>query len=108
MQVNLVVGNNHFDILKKQMELVSSGLSSGHKQIFIVPDRFSLGMEKFVLESLNLTASFDIEVYTFSRLAVKSQDLSTKKVLSSLGATMIIQMLLEKYHSELKCFVHTA
>ena len=108
MQVNLVIGNNHFDILKKQMELVSSGLSNGHKQIFIVPDRFSLGMEKFVLESLGITASFDIEVYTFSRLASKSQDLSSKKVLSSLGATMIIQMLLEKYKTELKCFVHTA
>ena len=107
MKLNIYTANNQTDIMHSQLGYIKQNLKSGRKQYIIVPDKFSLTMEKEVMQGLNLNASFGFEVLTFARFANLIVDIKDSKILSSLGATMIIQMLLEKHKAELKCFNKT-
>lgn len=107
MTLNLITGNNQIDILQQQFQLLHAGMTQKRKQFVIVPDKFSLAMEKSVMQSLGLTASMDFEVLTFARFASLMLDTSQNKLLTSLGATYIIQMIINKHKTELKCFNKT-
>ena len=109
MKIKCVFGDNFFDITNKQIELVGQGIAKGKKQLMIVPDRYSLTMERMVLEKLKIKASFDIDVVSFARLASKVLSrVQAPQILSSLGATMVIEMLLTTHEKELSCFKNTA
>ena len=104
MILNVITGNNQADILQQQMQLLGNMLSQRRKQYIVVPDKFSLTMEKSIMQDLGLTASMDFEVLTFARFASLFVDTSQNKLLTSLGAVYIIQMIIDKHKSELKCF----
>jgi len=94
-----------FNAIEEQIKFIGQGLQQGRKQYIIVPDRFSLSMEKLVMEKLNLTSSFDFEVLTISRLAnLVLDNYNGKKVLSMLDAIMLVQFLLKKNKEHLVCF----
>lgn len=108
MKINLVVGDNSLDVVDTQIQVIGQGLKQGRKQLIIVPDRFALSMENLVLQKLNLTASFDIDVVSFARFSSKViSRIQAPQVLSSLGATMVIEMLLLQHEKELVCFGNT-
>lgn len=108
MKLNFVLGDNFLDVTDNQISLINSGLKQGNKQLIIVPDRFALTMENLILQKLNLTASFDIDVVSFARLSAKTLTrVQAPQVLSSLSATMVIEMLLLEHEKELKCFGNT-
>ncbi len=109
MQLNFVFGDNFNDITSEQISLIGKGLKNNKKQLVIVPDRFSLTMENRILKELNLTATFDIEVVSFARLASKvlSKE-NAPQVLSSLGATMVIEKIITDHANELQCFKNTS
>ena len=95
--------------LDAQLEIVKKGLKCHRKQIFVVPDRFSLSMEKLVMEKLDLKASFDIDVLTFPRLAnYVIGDFAGKEIISKLDAVVIIQLLLKRNEEKFVCFNKTA
>ncbi len=109
MKIKCVFGDNFHDITSGQIKLIGDGLDRGKKQLIIVPDRYSLTMEKRVLRELNLKATFDIDVVSFARLANKVLTrVQAPQILSSLGATMVIEMLLTIHERELVCFRNTA
>lgn len=105
MKVFKFESNFAFNALYSQIDFIGKCLEQGRKQYIVVPDRFSLSMEKLVMERLNLVSSFDIFVVSFSRLAnmVIGKD-NTKKVLSMLDAVIITQHILKKNKENLKCF----
>ncbi len=74
--------------------------------IFVVPDRFTMQCEKDIFEYLNIDSTFDIRVLTLSRFAGELIG-AAKGVLSKQASTMIIQRLLLKNKSNLKCFNKT-
>jgi len=95
----------NYNAINEQIKFVGECLKSGRKQYIIVPDRFSLSMEKLVMQKLNLTSSFDINVLSISRLAgLVLKDFDGKKVLNMLDAVIIVQHILKKHKEELKCF----
>ncbi len=97
--------NFGFNALYSQIDFIGKCLNEGRKQYLIVPDRFSLSMEKLVMERLNLVSSFDISVLSFSRMAnLVVGNIKTKKVLSVLDAVIITQYILKKNKEKLKCF----
>ena len=109
MEISCVVGDNFNDITSKQIALIGAGVSKGRKQLVIVPDRYSLTMENRILDELKLTATFDIDVVSFARLGSKMLSrVQAPQVLSSLGATMVIEKILTEHSNELKCFGNTA
>ena len=105
MKVFLFENNQMYNIVSKQLDKIKQGLDEGRKQFIIVPDRFSLNMEKMIMEKLLLTATFDVEVLTFSRLAnLVLKDFSGKKVLSMLEAILIVEYLISQNKDKLVCF----
>ena len=109
MEISCVIGDNFNDITSRQISLIGAGVEKGRKQLVIVPDRYSLTMENRILDELNMTATFDIEVVSFARLGSKMlSHIQAPQVLSSLGATMVIEKILTEHASELKCFGNTA
>ena len=109
MKINCIISNSFDKALNEQLKIINQGLTAGRKQILIVPDRFSLSAEKFVMEKLNLKASFNIDVLTLSELfnLVAGKTL-TKEIISKFDAVVIIQMLLKNYEDKLVCFNKTA
>lgn len=77
---------------------------NGKRQILIVPDRFMLYYEKAVMDYLDLTACFDVEVVSFSRLANKSMGSKMNDYLSAQGAVMLLRKVIEKNKDKLSCF----
>lgn len=105
MKLNVFKANNQLDIVPVQLNHIKQNMLSGRRQYIIVPDKFSLSMEREIMEGLNLQASMDFEVLTFARFANLMMDKhSGQHILSSLGATMVVQMLLEEHKTKLKCF----
>ena len=90
MKLNIYTANNQTDIMHSQLGYIKQNLKSGRKQYIIVPDKFSLTMEKEVMQGLNLNASFGFEVLTFARFANLIVDIKDSKILSSGRVTMIM------------------
>ena len=109
MKLCCVAGNTSTAVLSEQIKLIGKKLDLGRKQIVIVPDRFSVSMERLLLERLNLEASFNIEVVSFMRLAYLCLPSGYERdVLNPLGSAMIVQMLVRRHASELKLFKHAS
>lgn len=70
--------------------------------IVIIPDRFSLSVEKDIFEKLRLKASFNIEVVSFSRLA--SRLTSGGKFLSKEGTVMLMKKVIKSLDGRLLYF----
>lgn len=104
MQVTQFVSNMIYNSVYAQIDKIGEGLKQGRKQYVLVPDRFSLNMEKMVMESLNLVSTFDVEVLSFSRLANMVIGKQDKKVLGMLDATLIVEFLIKKNKDKLVCF----
>lgn len=85
-------------------EKIKERRGNGKRQLLIVPDRFMLYYEKAVMDYLNLTACFDIEVVSFSRLANKTMGAKMNDYLSAQGAVMLLRKVIEKNKDKLSCF----
>lgn len=85
-------------------EKIKERRGKGKKQLLIVPDRFMLYYEKAVMDYLDLTACFDIEVVSFSRLANKTMGAKMNDYLSAQGAVMLLRKVIEKNKDKLSCF----
>lgn len=85
-------------------EKIKERRGKGKRQILIVPDRFMLYYEKAVMDYLSLTACFDIEVVSFSRLANKTMGAKMNDYLSAQGAVMLLRKVIEKNKDKLSCF----
>lgn len=62
----------------------------------IVPDRLSMSVEKTILDQLNLTSSFNIEIVTFTRLAEKMLKGKIKRCLTPEGSVMMLQRVIDQ------------
>lgn len=85
-------------------EKIRERRGKGKRQVLIVPDRFMLYYEKAVMDYLDLTACFDIEVVSFSRLANKNMGAKMNDYLSAQGAVMLLRKVIEKNKDKLSCF----
>ena len=58
--MDLILSNTNYGAIEGVIERFKARFDEG-EHIFIVPDRFSMSMEKRLLESLNLTSSFNVK-----------------------------------------------
>ena len=70
--------------------------------IVIVPDRFTLSIEKQLYSSLAGSGSFNINVLTLKRLASKFS--AEKKYISSCGGVMLVKKAVKEIKTQLKCY----
>lgn len=71
------------------------------KHIFIVPDRYTLSIEKDVCEKVFEDGSFFVDVYTFTRLAQKALGKFNKKCLSKEGTVLLMNRVLRENNDKL-------
>lgn len=83
----------------KAVEMALSDLKEG-KHAIIVPDRFTLSVEREFFERTGKTATFDVDVLSFSRLAVRILE-GGGDCLSKEGAVMVLKKVLRKLQPEL-------
>ncbi|MBQ7603095.1 MAG: exodeoxyribonuclease V subunit gamma [Clostridia bacterium] len=107
MKLNIYKANNQTDIMQEQLQYIKKNIEAGRRQYIIVPDKYSLSMEREIMQAIDLQASLSFEVLTFARFANLMADMQNVHILSSLGATMIIQMILNKHQKDLLCFQKT-
>ena len=93
MAINILTANTFRGAFSGIAKIIKSNNSDKlkDKHIIIAPDRFTLTLEKLILEELGLSCAVNIEVVSFSRLAVKILKDDVKKFLSPQGAIMLMQ-----------------
>lgn len=79
------------------------GLPATENAIVIVPDRFSLSVEQDIYERLGISGSFNIDVVSFSRFAVKVNR-NEKTFLSKEGTVMLLKKVMTSLQDKLVFF----
>ena len=105
--MDLILSNTNYGAIEGIVERFKSRFDDG-EHIFIVPDRFSMSMEKRLLESLNLTSSFNVEVVTFNRLAKKIMGVRADRCLTPEGSVLLLEKVVMEREGNLKYFKNFA
>ena len=96
MALKLITG----DTFKAEFDGVMAELKRNYladrraMHVVLVPDKFSLTMEKEVLESLNLEGSANVQVLSFLRFAGRAMKNSIKNCLTPQGVVMLLQKVI--------------
>ena len=75
------------------------------RRVVIVPDSYTLGAEKLVMEKTGLDATLDIEVTGFMRLAQRG---TGKSVLSKEGGVMVLKKVINACEKDLRHYSRVA
>jgi ATP-dependent nuclease, subunit B len=73
----------------------------GSRHVFIAPDRFTLSFEKEIFERLGSEGASNIEVFSFTRLALKTLGPRAEKCLSKEGAVVVLKKAVERVKDKL-------
>lgn len=104
MSIKLITGVTFDAVTRKVYDDIYNNDAKKGKHIVIVPDQFALMTEKEVLEYLNLKSSFNIEVLSFSRFAVKVLGNKINKTLNQYTSVMLLKKLAIDNQEKLNCF----
>ena len=101
--INLIYGDNCYDCDREILErLKQNRLDKGANHILLVPDKFSVSMEKMVFNHLEIESFCDIEVYTLTRLA--NETIKKQNILDKTSAVMLIQKIILDNTDKFSCF----
>lgn len=95
MVLNIFLSNTTTAATSAAINRLRLNNQAGSSHIFIVPDRYTLSVEKEIYEKLNLKGSFNIDVVSFSRLAQKSLNLK-KRFLSKEATVMLMKKAIDQ------------
>ncbi len=75
--------------------------TKGSRHIVIVPDKYSFGVEKEIFERLELCGASNIDVVSFTRLAIKTQVGKPLRCLSKEGAVILLRKVIDSVQKNL-------
>ena len=104
MKTNLIYSNSKHGAFIAIMEELKKNLSSHREQIVIVPDKFSLNAEKYIMEYLGLESTTFINVSSLDRMADNYCKSLNLEYLSKFGGIMLVQKILVDNLSKLNVF----
>ena len=106
MKININLANN----LKQSAVLTLNKIKHSIDQLHyvVVPDRFSVTVEKQILKRLNRNCCFNIEVLPLSRLCNRYIKDENKKLLTKNQSIMLIKKCILKHHDKLLCFKNSS
>lgn len=102
MAVNIYYSNTFRGAFDSLSKVLKKNLNESN--IIIVPDRFSLTIEKAILDKLNIAGSMNIEVMSFSRLAATLLKDTINKCLTPESAIMLLAKVIRKSREDLLCY----
>ena len=88
-------------------EIIKS-LNSGQYVTVLVPDRFTMSVERGLLESLGKDASFLLEVQSFNYLARNELKKSPSRYLTPQGSVMLMADVIDKNKGDLLYYKNAA
>jgi ATP-dependent helicase/DNAse subunit B len=86
------------------LELLKKRTASAGKHIVIVPDRFTAYIEREIMEYLSADSLFDVEVMSFTRLALKCLGRGARRCLTPEGSVMLLASVLQKNKDKLEYY----
>ncbi len=87
------------------VDKLSENRKSGGNHIVIVPDRFTLSMERSILKDLGIMGAFDITVTSFRRLGLRLLGKKAEGCMSAEGSVLLLSKVIFDKKDELKYFV---
>lgn len=103
MSVKMILSNTYeqafYGVLRELRETHSSG-----RNVVLVPDKFSLSLERNILSKLGLKGSFNIEVMSFTRFATKSLKNNIKRCLTPEGSVMLMKKAINNVQPKLTVY----
>lgn len=95
MGINIFASNTTATAIKSAIDALGRNNQKGSKHIVIAPDRFTLSTEKEIYDRLELFGSFNIDVVSFSRLAIKLEKTAPKHFLTKEGTVMLMKKIID-------------
>lgn len=102
MKMNLIYSRTYFEAFKGVCKLIENQLNMNEKNILIVPDRFTLSAEKYVMETLKLDSVFNFKVATLNLLA--NEICPVTEYLDNDALTMLTNKVLHNIDDKLTVF----
>ena len=106
MELKLIYGRTYFESIEKVVDELKSNYDKNKKYLFVVPDRFTLFAEKYIMERLNLVSTFNIDVMTLNNIAGRNAMIND--YVDNETATMILSKVIYSIRDELKVFKLTS
>lgn len=103
MSVKFILSNTFGFSADNMYRLIAKNIGNG-RQIVIVPDKFSLAFERNILKKLGLTSTFDVDVTSFMRLAVKAMRGKNRKCLTPEGSVMLLKRAIDEVKNDLTVY----
>lgn len=103
MSVKIILSNTFGFSADNMYRLIAKNAEDG-KKIVIVPDKFSLAFERNILKKLGITSTFDVDVTSFMRLAVKTLRKKNQKCLTPEGSVMLLKRAIDEVKDKLTVY----
>ena len=101
MKFNCVLSDTTLGGHKTLFGLLREQNDGSGQHIFIVPDRYTLGVEREICETMYPDGAFNVDVCSFTRLAQKALGQKNKACLSKEGTVLLLNRVIEERSSEL-------
>lgn len=102
--MKIILSNTAHDAYHRVLGELKKRLSQGGEHVVIVPDKFTASSERGIIETLGLSASFNVSVTSFTRLAEKTIGKRIKKCLTPQGSVMTLAKVIEEKRADLKYY----
>ncbi|MGI6228536.1 MAG: PD-(D/E)XK nuclease family protein [Christensenellales bacterium] len=102
--MKIYLSNTFYDAYEGIVAELKKRRAEGGNHLIIVPDEFTMNVEKGILTSLKTECALDIEVAGFRRLAMKYQNRAQSRCLSPEGAVMLMAKVLSDNAGKLVYF----
>ncbi len=89
---------------RRLYEKLASADTPTSKHVFLVPDRFTLGVERDIIERVFHGGFSRVDVASFTRFAVKNVGKRINKCLSKEGTVVLLEKILEENAEKLRYF----
>ena len=101
MKLNCIKANTTAAGHKALFGLLREQNDGSGRHIFVVPDRYTLGVEREICETLYPEGVFNVDVCSFTRLAQKALGRKNKTCLSKEGTVLLLNRVIEELGDKL-------
>ena len=104
MKFNYIVADTTLGGHKALFGVLREQNDGKNRHIFIVPDRFTLGVEREICEALYPDGTFNVDVCSFTRLAQKALGKKNRACLSKEGTVLLLNRVIRENNSSLRYY----
>ena len=101
MRFNYIVSDTTLGGHKALFGVLREQNDGKNRHIFVVPDRFTLGVEREICEALYPDGTFNVDVCSFTRMAQKALGKKNRACLSKEGTVLLLNRIIRENNDSL-------